>query len=102
MFSKLSDTKVHFIGIGGIGMSGIAEVLLRLGFKVSGSDQIRSANTDKLTSLGADVYICHKAKNIRGATVVVYSSAISKDNPEIKASIKNEIPVMRRAKYWQS
>src|SRR2546423_14698270 len=95
MFAKIQ--RVHFVGIGGIGMSGIAEVLLNLGFKVSGSDLRRSAITDRLAKLGATIYEGHRAENVAGAEVVVTSSAISKDNPEILAARDIHIAVIQRA-----
>ena len=97
MFSIKSDTHVHFIGIGGIGMSGIAEILLSMGYTVSGSDMSESATVQKLRKLGAMVHIGHDAKNIEGSTVVVYSSAIKKDNPERMQAQLTKIPQMRRA-----
>jgi UDP-N-acetylmuramate--alanine ligase len=87
----------HFIGIGGIGMSGIAEILLSLGFKVSGSDLRRSPVTDRLTQLGATVYEGHDAGNIAGATVVVTSSAVSPANPEVVEARARKIQVIQRA-----
>lgn len=87
----------HFIGIGGIGMSGIAEILLNLGFKVSGSDLRRSQVTDRLAQLGAAVYEGHAAENIAGATVVVTSSAVNPKNPEVQAAHARKIPVIQRA-----
>ncbi|HLI03804.1 MAG TPA: UDP-N-acetylmuramate--L-alanine ligase [Terracidiphilus sp.] len=87
----------HFIGIGGIGMSGIAEILLNLGFKVSGSDLRRSPVTDRLAQLGAIVYEGHAAGNIAGATVVVTSSAVHPQNPEVQAAHASKIPVIQRA-----
>jgi len=87
----------HFIGIGGIGMSGIAEILLSLGMKVSGSDLRRSAITDRLAQLGATVYEGHEAANIAGATVVVTSSAVSAGNPEVIEAHARKIPVIQRA-----
>jgi UDP-N-acetylmuramate--alanine ligase len=87
----------HFIGIGGIGMSGIAEILLNLGIKVSGSDLRRSAVTDRLAQLGATVYEGHRAENIAGATVVVTSSAVALANPEVQAAHAAKIPVIPRA-----
>ncbi|SPE25468.1 UDP-N-acetylmuramate:L-alanine ligase [Candidatus Sulfotelmatomonas gaucii] len=86
----------HFIGIGGIGMSGIAEILLNLGMKVSGSDLRRSALTDRLAHLGATVYEGHNAANVTGATVVVTSSAVSKNNPEVLEAHARKIPVIQR------
>lgn len=89
---------VHFVGIGGIGMSGIAEVLLTLGFTVSGSDIERSPITDRLVSLGATVWRGHEAEHVRGSDVVVVSSAIGADNPEVSAAQRLGIPVMPRTK----
>jgi UDP-N-acetylmuramate--alanine ligase len=95
MFAKIQQ--VHFVGIGGIGMSGIAEVLLNLGYKVSGSDLKSFAVTQRLSSLGASVFEGHRAENIRGAEVVVTSSAIAQENPEVVEAHKLHIPVIRRA-----
>lgn len=92
-----SDVLVHFVGIGGIGMSAIAEVLLQLGFKVQGSDIAESANVIKLKSLGAEVFIGHKEENVGDATVLVYSSAVTSTNPEYKKALESGIPIMRRA-----
>lgn len=97
MFNLNKSVKVHFIGIGGIGMSGIAEILLSLGYKVSGSDMASSANTEKLQKLGAEVYKGHAWENLKDVTVVVYSSAIDETNPEIKRANEENIPIMRRA-----
>src|SRR6202789_4373128 len=88
---------VHFIGIGGIGMSGIAEILLHLGMKVSGSDLRRGPITDRLAGLGATIYEGHNAANIAGATVVVTSSAVSPSNPEVLEARARKIPVIQRA-----
>jgi UDP-N-acetylmuramate--alanine ligase len=87
----------HFIGIGGIGMSGIAEIMLNLGIKVSGSDLKRSAVTDRLAQLGATVYEGHNAANVAGATVVVTSSAVNASNPEVREAHARKIPVIQRA-----
>ena len=87
----------HFIGIGGIGMSGIAEILLNLGFKVSGSDLRRGPVTDRLAQMGVTVYEGHDAANIAGATVVVTSSAVSATNPEVVEARASKIPVIQRA-----
>ena len=87
----------YFIGIGGIGMSGIAEILLTQRFKVSGSDLKRSAVTDRLEKLGATIYEGHNAANIAGATVVVTSSAVSPSNPEVLEARARKIPVIQRA-----
>jgi UDP-N-acetylmuramate--alanine ligase len=87
----------HFIGIGGIGMSGIAEILLNQKMKVSGSDLRRSPVTDRLAQLGAIVYEGHEAGHVEGATVVVTSSAVSPDNPEVLEARARKIPVIQRA-----
>jgi UDP-N-acetylmuramate--alanine ligase len=88
---------VHFVGIGGIGMSGIAEVLANLGYTVTGSDVADSANVKRLRDKGIKVAIGHKADNIDGADVVVVSSAIKQDNPELVAARGKRLPVVRRA-----
>jgi UDP-N-acetylmuramate--alanine ligase len=87
----------HFIGIGGIGMSGIAEILLNLDMKVSGSDLRRGPVTDRLAQMGATIYEGHNAANIAGATVVVTSSAVSATNPEVLEARAHKIPVIQRA-----
>jgi UDP-N-acetylmuramate--alanine ligase len=87
----------HFIGIGGIGMSGIAEILLSLGMKVSGSDLRRGPVTDRLAQLGATIYEGHDAAHIAGATVVVTSSAVGAANPEVLEAHARKIPVIQRA-----
>ena len=88
---------IHFVGIGGIGMSGIAEVLHNLGYKVQGSDVAEGANTRRLADLGIKVAIGHRADNVGNATVVVVSSAVKKDNPEVLAARSRLVPVVRRA-----
>lgn len=89
---------IHFVGIGGIGMSGIAELLLNLGYKVSGSDLKHSDVTRRLIDRGATVHLGHDAGHVRGADVVVLSSAISEDNPEVRAARSlGKVPVIRRA-----
>ncbi len=88
---------IHFVGIGGSGMCGIAEVLYNLGFTVSGSDQAQSAVTRHLTDLGIHVYSGHQAEHIAGADVVVTSTAVKKDNPEVVAAHEQQIPVIPRA-----
>src|SRR5579885_1653239 len=95
MFPKIQ--RIHFVGIGGIGMSGIAEVLLNLGYKVSGSDLKSSPITQRLTNLGAQIFEGHRAENVTGAEVVVTSSAISADNLEVAAARNSHIPVIPRA-----
>ncbi|MBI1987977.1 MAG: UDP-N-acetylmuramate--L-alanine ligase [Nitrospinae bacterium] len=88
---------IHFVGIGGIGMSGIAEILLNLGFKVSGSDLVSSETTERLTHLGADISLGHRPENIRRADVVVVSSAVRPDNVEVQAARQRATPVIPRA-----
>ena len=89
--------RIHFVGVGGIGMSGIAELLANLGYVVSGSDARRSAVTDRLESLGVTVRIGHAAANVGDADVVVYSSAVRPDNPEVAEATRRRIPVIPRA-----
>jgi len=89
--------RVHFIGIGGAGMSGIAEVLINLGYQVSGSDIKESATTQRLRSLGATIYVGHDVSNVKGCDVVVYSTAVSDRNPEMYEARNQRIPVVRRA-----
>ena len=93
----VTSQHAHFIGIGGIGMSGIAEILLNMGFQVSGSDLRRGAVTDRLAQLGATIYEGHQAANVAGATVVVTSSAVSPANPEVVEARARKIPVIQRA-----
>ena len=88
---------VHFVGIGGIGMSGIAEVLVNLGYTVQGSDASENANVARLREHGVKVSVGHKAENVDGAEVVVVSTAIKRDNPELMAARAKRIPVVRRA-----
>jgi UDP-N-acetylmuramate--alanine ligase len=93
----LKKYHIHFVGIGGIGMSGIAELLLNLGYKVSGSDLKLSDITDRLKGLGGTIFEGHQAEQIKGADVVVVSSAVRKDNPEVLAASQASIPVIPRA-----
>ncbi|MGA7826070.1 MAG: UDP-N-acetylmuramate--L-alanine ligase [Geobacteraceae bacterium] len=95
MYGKIE--KIHFVGIGGIGMSGIAEVLLNLGYKVSGSDLRRSDITDRLAGLGGEIFYGHLRENVAGVDVVVISSAVKNDNPEVQEARENLIPVIPRA-----
>ncbi|MBL8808421.1 MAG: UDP-N-acetylmuramate--L-alanine ligase, partial [Rhodospirillales bacterium] len=88
---------IHFVGIGGIGMSGIAEILHNLGYKVQGSDQSDGANTKRLASLGIRIGIGHRVENLGEAEVVVVSTAVKADNPEVVAARERLIPVVRRA-----
>lgn len=93
-----STKRIHFVGIGGIGMSGIAEILINQGFEVSGSDLSISENTEYLSSLGAKIYIGHNPENVVGSEVVVYSSAVNiNENPEVLFAINQNIPILRRA-----
>ena len=95
MFAKIQ--RIHFVGIGGIGMSGVAEVLLNLGYRISGSDLKTSAVTERLAALGALTFEGHAAANISGADVVVTSSAIKADNPEVAEARRLHVPVIQRA-----
>jgi UDP-N-acetylmuramate--alanine ligase len=95
MYGKIE--KIHFVGIGGIGMSGIAEVLLNLGYKVSGSDLRCSEITERLAGLGAEIGIGHKAENLQNVDVVVISSAVHDDNPEVVEARTHHVPVIPRA-----
>ncbi len=88
---------IHFVGIGGIGMSGIADVLANLGYQVRGSDVAESANVKRLREKGIAITIGHGAKNVEGAAVVVVSSAVKRDNPELVAARAKRLPVVRRA-----
>jgi UDP-N-acetylmuramate--alanine ligase len=89
--------RIHMVGIGGIGMSGIGEVLLTLGYSVSGSDARASATTERLQNLGAQIVEGHRAENVEGAHVVVVSSAVKRDNPEVVEAYRRKIPVIPRA-----
>jgi UDP-N-acetylmuramate--alanine ligase len=92
------DLRIHFVGIGGIGMSGIAELLLNLGYRVSGSDLRKSDITDRLSQLGAEIRVGHTAENVpEDGHVVVFSSAVKADNPEVAEAHRRKIPVIPRA-----
>jgi len=95
MYGKIE--KIHFVGIGGIGMSGIAEVLLNLGYKVSGSDLRESETTERLCTLGGQIAIGHAAENLTNVDVVVTSTAVQTDNPEVIEARRRMIPVIPRA-----
>jgi UDP-N-acetylmuramate--alanine ligase len=95
MFKNIK--RVHFVGIGGIGMSGIAEILLNQGFEISGSDKSLSEVTNRLRELGIKVYEGHSAENVKDADVLVYSSAVMLDNPEVQEAIAKKIPVIKRS-----
>ena len=88
---------IHFVGIGGVGMSGIAEILVNLGYTVSGSDQKRSETIERLERMGAKVFIGHEAAHLEGAHVVVFSSAVARDNVEVAVARQRQIPVIPRA-----
>src|SRR4030088_169427 len=88
---------IHFVGIGGIGMSGIAEVLINLGYVVQGSDASENANVKRLREKGATVWVGHSASNLGDAEVIVVSTAIKRDNPELVAARAKRVPVVRRA-----
>ena len=88
---------VHFVGIGGIGMSGIAELLANLGYAVSGTDEKRSAVTERLTTLGIRVAYGHDAAQVGDADVVVVSSAVNAANPEVREAVRRQVPVIPRA-----
>ncbi|PYM36274.1 MAG: UDP-N-acetylmuramate--L-alanine ligase [Candidatus Rokuibacteriota bacterium] len=88
---------IHFVGIGGVGMSGIAEVLLNMGYRVTGSDQRRGEAVERLEQLGAKVFVGHDAANVAGAHVVVYSSAVARDNVEVAEARARQVPVIPRA-----
>lgn len=98
-FLSSKETKVHFIGIGGISMSGLAEILLQKGYRVSGSDMKASEITLKLQSMGAEIYIGHKAENVVNSDLVVYTAAIAQDNEELLNARKLNIPLMTRAEF---
>jgi UDP-N-acetylmuramate--alanine ligase len=95
VFHKID--RVHFVGIGGIGMSGIAEVLLNLGFKVTGSDLRKTETTERLEQLGAQIFYGHREENVHDVDVVVISSAVKSDNPEVQKARELFIPVIQRA-----
>lgn len=90
---------IHFIGIGGISMSGLAQIALKMGYKVTGSDRAKSHITDKLEALGAVIFEGHNEKNISGAVLCVHTAAVKKDNPEMAAALKNNIRLIDRAEF---
>src|SRR5947208_9030657 len=95
MFKRYQQ--IHFVGIGGSGMSGIAEILVNLGYRVTGSDQRRNDAVERLAMLGAKVFSGHRAEHVEGAPVVVYSSAVSRDNVEVQAARQHAVPTIPRA-----
>ena len=89
--------KIHFIGIGGIGMSGLAQVMKTMGFMVQGSDLSSSKNVERCKKIGIKVFKSHSIKNLKGTTLIVKSSAIKNDNPEVKAAKKKKLNILKRA-----
>ena len=100
--SKFSLNNIHFVGIGGSGMSGIAEVLFNLGYTVTGSDAKESDITNRLTDMGIEISYDHSASNLKKVEMVVVSSAISESNPEIKEAKKRSVPILARAEMLSS
>ena len=94
---KRKVQRIHFVGIGGIGMSGIAEVLLNLGYSISGSDLMESDTTQRLSSMGSRIHYGHRESNLETADVVVTSTAVKADNPEVQEAHRRNIPVIPRA-----
>ena len=100
---KLAKTElIHFVGIGGIGMSGLAQIMKNMGFKIQGSDQNKNKNTFNCSKVGIKIYIGHSSKNIKNATIVVKSSAIKDNNLEIKQAKKKKIPITSSKKFFLS
>lgn len=93
---------IHFVGIGGVGMCGIAEVLCNQGYQITGSDIRASVTTDRLQAMGARIFIGHAEENIQGADVVVTSSAVNETNPEVKRPVKCVSPWCAVLRCWQS
>ena len=91
-----SNEVVHFIGIGGIGMSGLAQIMSNMGFAIQGSDLSKNKNTERLIKSGIKVYFGHNEKNLKKATLIVISSAIKKNNKELKLAKRNKLPVFKR------
>ena len=92
--------RIHFVGIGGSGMSGIAEVLANQGFEVSGSDLAESASTRRLAERGVRIAIGHAGDNVAQADAVVVSTAVNEDNPEVRMARERRVPVVPRARCW--
>ena len=91
------NEKIHFVGIGGIGMSGLAQVMKTMGFKVQGSDLANSKNVERCKKIGIKIFNTHEKKNIKNSTIVVRSSAIKNTNPEIKAAKEKKLNIFKRA-----
>ncbi len=100
--SKFALNNIHFVGIGGSGMSGIAEVLFNLGYKITGSDKTESDITNRLSNMGIDIAYKHTSSNLKNAEMLVVSSAISENNPEIQEAKRNSIPILARAEMLSS
>ena len=94
---KKEETLLHFVGIGGIGMSGIAQVFLNQGYRITGSDMVESDSTRKLSEMGAQIFIGHRSDNVSEARVVIVSSAVRQSNPEIQEAKRLRIPIIARA-----
>ncbi|ANZ22441.1 UDP-N-acetylmuramate--alanine ligase [Buchnera aphidicola (Diuraphis noxia)] len=101
VYNKKKIKNIHFIGIGGTGMGGIALILLKLGYNISGSDLLKNAVTDTLINLGANIYFKHSKKNIKNSDFVIKSSAVLSNNPEITSAKKYNIPILLRAEMLQ-
>src|SRR3989442_8318858 len=99
MFKRYQQ--IHFVGIGGAGMSGIAEILLNLGYRVTGSDHRRNEAVERLEQLGAKIFVGHAPSHIEGAHVVVYSSAVSRENIEVQVARQRQIPTIPRAEMLE-
>ncbi|MCK7470077.1 MAG: Mur ligase domain-containing protein [Desulfomicrobium escambiense] len=96
-----NDKSMHFIGLGGIGMSGLAKCLLELNYKVSGSDIKESPTTLSISCQGGSVFIGHKAQNIDNAGIIVISTAIKDDNPELKEALNKKLPILHRSQVFK-
>ena len=92
-----SIKKIHFIGIGGISMSGLAEIMMNMGYQISGSDLNCTPITQKLSSVGMQIYYSHDSSNVIGADLVIYTAAIKPNNPEFEEAIRLKIPMLERA-----
>ena len=91
------NQKIHFVGIGGIGMSGLAQIMKNMGFKIQGSDMASSKNVERCRKIGIKVFRSHKRENIHNTSILVKSSAIKSNNPEIKAAKEKKISILKRA-----